>query len=57
MSAAFVVRLADGPLREGRLTGRVEVVDSGRHIPFATASDLVAFLLECGRESLPADAS
>ena len=50
MSVSFVVQLTDAALREGRLAGRVEVVETGQRLSFPTASELVAFLLERGLE-------
>ena len=52
MAVSFVVQLSTAALGEGRLAGRVEVVLTGHRSAFATASDLVAFLLQCGAEQL-----
>lgn len=49
MAVSFVIQLTADALRDGRLSGRVEVVETGQRLSFPTASELVALLLECGR--------
>jgi hypothetical protein len=53
MSRSILVRLFDGPLQRGELTGWMEVVATGERRPVRDACDLVIALRSLGDE--PAD--
>lgn len=47
--SSFVLRLAPEALADGRIAGRVEVVETGEAASLRSADELVAFLYDHGR--------